>query len=110
MNKRLRETRKQSKLRQCDVANLLGVCAATYSRYEKGVLNLDAVRLRQLADIYGVSVDYLLKRTDIPRVLNIAHTKPEYIDFMEKYSTLDEHSRGALAALLEYEYQKRRQE
>ena len=108
MNKRLKEIRKQSQLRQCDVAKLLDICTATYNRYEKGVLNLDAVRLRQLADIYGVSVDYLLKRTDTPCVLDIANIKPEYIELLDKYSTLNEHSRGAIATLVEYEYQRRK--
>ena len=42
MHKRLKKTRKQLKLRQCDIAKLLGVCTATYSRYEKGTLSLDA--------------------------------------------------------------------
>ena len=114
MHTRLRETRKQLKIRQCDVAKLLGVCGATYSRYEKGVISLDATRLGQVADIYGVSVDYLLMRTDVQRVLRFQdvhpNTKQEYMDFLEKYSELDAHSRGALTALLEYEYQERSKE
>lgn len=37
---------------------------ATYSRYESGALDIPIQALILLADIYGVSVDYLLGRSD----------------------------------------------
>lgn len=37
----------------------------TYSDYELGNLNVPVSVLHKLADFYGVSVDYLLGRTDV---------------------------------------------
>lgn len=47
------------------VADYLHVKQNTYSQYELGVLNYPVEVLMKLADLYGVSVDYLLGRTEI---------------------------------------------
>jgi len=49
---------------QKQIAEQLGVSQNTYSQYEIGVLNYPIEALEKLADIYGVSVDYLLGRTN----------------------------------------------
>lgn len=49
---------------QKQIAELLNVRQNTYSQYEIGVLNYPIEVLMKLADFYGVSVDYLLGRTD----------------------------------------------
>jgi len=54
---------------QRQVAEYLQVKQNTYSQYELGVLNYPIDALPKLADLYGVSVDYLLGRT---------HTKDPY--------------------------------
>lgn len=61
---RIRDIREDNDLRQEDVARLLHVSQATYSRYEKGELSIPHYALSALADYYGTSVDYLLGRTD----------------------------------------------
>ena len=62
---RLRDLREDRDLSQKSVANLLGVHQTTYSDYERGNLNVPISALDQLADFYGVSVDYLLGRTSV---------------------------------------------
>lgn len=47
------------------VAAYLNVKQNTYSQYEIGVLNYPIDVLGRLADLYGVSVDYLLDRTAV---------------------------------------------
>ena len=49
---------------QKQIAEHLGISQNTYSQYEIGVLNYPVDALIKLADFYGVSVDYLLGRTD----------------------------------------------
>jgi DNA-binding XRE family transcriptional regulator len=49
---------------QKEIAALLNVRQNTYSQYEIGVLSYPVEALVKLADFYGVSVDYLLGRTD----------------------------------------------
>ena len=50
---------------QQKIADYLGIHQNTYSQYEIGVLNYPIHVLIKLADFYGVSVDYLLGRTDV---------------------------------------------
>lgn len=63
--KNLRAIREDNDLRQSDIAKVLNVSQNTYSQYETGVIALTAEVLIKLADYYGVSIDYLLDRTDI---------------------------------------------
>jgi len=50
---------------QAQIAEYLNVKQNTYSQYEIGTLNYPIEALMKLADFYGVSVDYLLGRTDV---------------------------------------------
>ena len=49
---------------QKQIAEQLGISQNTYSQYELGILNYPVDALIILADFYGVSVDYLLGRTN----------------------------------------------
>ena len=61
---RLRDLREDKDLKQHDVAKILTVHQTTYSDYELDRLNIPVSVLHTLADFYGVSVDYLLGRTN----------------------------------------------
>ena len=61
---RLRDLREDKDLKQADIAKLLTVHQTTYSDYELNKLNIPVLVLHTLADFYGVSVDYLLGRTN----------------------------------------------
>lgn len=60
----IRNLREDNDYRQKDLAQALNVSQNTYSQYENGVIDLTAETLIKLADFYGVSVDYLLGRTE----------------------------------------------
>ena len=62
---RIRDLREDGDLSQTQVAERLKVHQTTYSDYELGRLNVPVSALHTLADYYGVSVDYLLGRTDV---------------------------------------------
>ena len=64
----LRAIREDKDLRQKDIAQVLNVSQNTYSQYETGVISLTAEILIRLADYYGVSIDYILCRTDNPKI------------------------------------------
>lgn len=61
---RIRDLREDRDWNQTKVAEYLGVRQTTYSKYELGKLPLPVDVLLKLSDLYGVSVDYLLVRTD----------------------------------------------
>ena len=61
---RLRDLREDMDLYQKDIADYLHGSQVTYSRYELGTREIPLESLNALADFYGVSVDYLMGRTD----------------------------------------------
>lgn len=68
MYRRIRDLREDNDLNQTQVANVLNCSQRTYSYYESGGHDIPTETLIKLADFYGVSVDYLLGRTDVKEV------------------------------------------
>lgn len=66
---RLKELRKARKLTQQRLAIELNMNQNSISRYETGEHQADYQTLIRLADYFGVSIDYLLERTDNPTFL-----------------------------------------
>lgn len=66
--RRLRDMREDHDLSQEKLGRLLGIQQTVYSRYERGYQTIPLELLIRLADIYGVSLDYLIGRTDNPQV------------------------------------------
>lgn len=63
--KRLTELRKQFGLTQQNMAEKLGIRQPSYIRYENGTAQPTLAMLVSIADIFDVSVDYLLGRQEI---------------------------------------------
>ncbi len=66
METRIRDLREDRDLTQAVVGAAINVPQRTYAYYETGGRMIPPEVLCALADFYGVSVDYLLRRTDIP--------------------------------------------
>lgn len=67
LGERLKSLRQGRGMTQKDLASLLGVTDAAIGMWERSRREPDGDKLSQLASIFGVSVDYLLGHTDIPR-------------------------------------------
>lgn len=65
---RLKQLRTERGLSQVRLAMELSVSQHTISRYETGEREADYTMLIRIADFFGVSVDYLLERTDNPKM------------------------------------------
>lgn len=65
MTLRIRDLREDNDLTQTQVAEYLICDQSLYSKYERGERPLPLELADKLADYYGVSVDYLLGRTEI---------------------------------------------
>lgn len=65
VGKRLYECRKALNLTQKQVAEKLGVAQPVYQRFETGVYECNYEQLVCLSEIFDVSVDYLLGKSDI---------------------------------------------
>ena len=65
---RLKELREKRKISQVKLAMDLSMNQNSISRYENGTREADYKTLIQFADYFDVSIDYLLARTDNPKV------------------------------------------
>ena len=61
---RLIEQRKLNKLTQRQVAEALNIKQPSYIRYEKGIAEPSLESLVILADLFDISIDYLLGRVE----------------------------------------------
>lgn len=112
MNTRFKELRLEKGLRQKDVAEKIGVCVASYGFYENWVNKPDPETLVKLADLYEVSIDYLLGRSDdYQGAKSVIERSPyeitdkQLINFMKLYKVMSEIQKaqvfGYIVALLE---------
>jgi len=61
---RIRNLREDMDLTQTDIAKKLFISQRTYSYYESGGHDIPTEILVRIADLFSVSVDYLLNRTN----------------------------------------------
>ena len=87
---RLRELRNKSGLTQNEIATKLNVSGQTILNWENGIYEPKINQLIQLADLFNVSVDYLIERKnnnksvdDICKELEKI-TKEEFITFVRE--------------------------
>ena len=66
--KRIRDLREDRDFTQTDMGKVLSCSQRVYSNYERGDVDIPTTVLIRLADFHGVSVDYLLNRTDNPKM------------------------------------------
>jgi transcriptional regulator with XRE-family HTH domain len=96
---RLRELRDGRNLTQQEVADRLRLSSDAYSLYELGKRQMNYQTMCLLADIYNVSIDYLLGRHDENLVpLNIEET-----EIINQYRSLDTRGRDAIKVNLAFE-------
>ena len=84
MNK-IKEARKAAGLSQKYVALALGLKGPSVSNWESGKTQPTPENLKALANLFNVSVDYLLDRDDLPQEEN-ADTKTEPIPEDEQFA------------------------
>lgn len=64
LGRRLQQLRKEKKLKQHDLALLLGCSDSNYQKMEYGDVNVPTLTLVKLADFYDVTLDYLVGREE----------------------------------------------
>lgn len=93
----MKKIRESLQLTQVKVANDLKLSRQVYNFYENGKRNPDMQTLIKIADYYGVSIDYLLGRTNV--------IKPENIDeddLLSKINTADSETKASIEQFLNY--------
>ena len=87
---RLRELRIKTGLTQNEIATKLGVSGQTILNWENGIYEPKINQLIQLADLFNVSIDFLVERKDNGKMVDDVCkeletiSKEELIDFIRK--------------------------
>ena len=83
----LKSLRENANMTQDDLAKALNISLSTVSSYEREVRDPPSETLIIIADIFHVSVDYLLGREQRRRTLDIAGLKDDDADFVRTVVT-----------------------
>ncbi|MGN0451658.1 MAG: helix-turn-helix domain-containing protein [Acutalibacteraceae bacterium] len=65
---RIRDLREDNDLTQIQMGKILSCSQRVYSNYERGEIDIPTSTLIKIANHFNVSVDYLLNRTDNPKM------------------------------------------
>lgn len=68
MYPRIRNLREDKDLTQTQMGDVLSCSQRVYSNYERGDIDIPTTTLIKIADFHKVSVDYLLGRTNNPKM------------------------------------------
>ena len=78
---RLRELRIKSGLTQNVIATKLGVSGQTILNWENGIYEPKISQLIELADLFNVTVDYLIERENVPSQADIVCKELAHIPY-----------------------------
>ena len=67
MDNRIKDLREDADYTQTQIAEMIGITQRKYSYIETGVQPLTDELLVRLSEFYDVSIDYILKQTDVRR-------------------------------------------
>ena len=86
-----------------DFAEKLGIPSTTLRNYETNVREPGHTFLKQISELFNVSVDYLLCLTDDKEVLNSFRLRSTEQNLIEKYRTLDDLGRSHIDQMMDWE-------
>lgn len=85
---RIAELRKKHNYTQADMAAVLGISRSALSHYELNRREPDFGTLHRIAELFHVSIDYVLGRTDLPDAsLQPNHNIIDFVDSLELSDT-----------------------
>ena len=70
IGERIRDLRKEAKLNLDEFADILGISSSTLGRYELNKQTISTETALEIAKYFNVSVDFVLAKTDNPKVIN----------------------------------------
>ena len=99
--KRIRTLREKRRMSQQMLATELNVTQAMVSKYELGTCEPDIFTIRRLAEIFGVSSDYLIEISDEKVNLPMSGLSEEEKDVLFYFKRLDNIQKARLQAYLQ---------
>ena len=85
---RLAELRDNADLKQTELAEKVSLKSSAISKYEKGLTQPSMDTLIRFAEIFNVSVDYLLGLSSIPNPYTTENFTPKEVDIILRFRRL----------------------
>lgn len=98
-SKRLRNLRENKGVNQEKLGAILGLSASTIGMYEQGRRQPDNDTLIKMADFFGVSVDYLLGKTEVKNYINPYDDELEEVLFSKAKDLTDDEKKAVLSVI-----------
>jgi len=70
LGQKITKIRKEKKLSQSDIAQAVGVSRDAISKYERGDIVPSVENAKKMADVLGISLDYLVSEDDVQEVID----------------------------------------
>jgi len=94
---RIKDLRSSQGLLQKDIETALNIGRSTLSNYENEKRSLNPDLINKLCDIFGVTADYLLCRSDNPSPVVL----PDDLALLRAYRAAPDHIRTAIRSMLQ---------
>lgn len=98
-SKRLRNLRENKGVNQEKLGAILGLSASTIGMYEQGRRQPDNDTLIKMADFFGVSVDYLLGKTEVKNYNNPYDDELEEVLFSKAKDLTTDEKKAVLSVI-----------
>lgn len=102
IKERLHQLRTDHHKTQAQIAKLLNISRVAYSYYESGLRNPPIEMIRQLADYYSVSMDYLYGLTDNPAFVPV-ESEDEAV-LLNRFRSADKRGQDTILNIAWHEY------
>lgn len=103
---RLMDLRKSRGFTRESFAKYLGISKYTLRNYELSVNEPNSSFLKQISDMFNVSIDYLMAATDEKERIMPYQLKSSEYEHIEKYRDLDDHGKDMVDTVLDKEWQR----
>lgn len=107
LGNRIQELRKKAKLSQSELAAKIDISYPQMSRYEIKEVQPPADVLKRIADVFGVSIDFIVNGTIEEKASNILQDNELLLQFKE-VEQMDEDDRGTIKKLIDAFITKRK--
>lgn len=87
----LKEARLNANMTQAEVAKAVGIAKNTYCNWERGTREPNILKIKALAKLFGISVDYLvgLEKHDIVHEAQNKYGKERLLAYIDALNTLN---------------------
>lgn len=101
---KIKDLRENKKITQAELAKILDVSPSTIGMWEQNRRTPDAESLKKISNVFNVSVDYILGKTDIRNYDNMEPTIALHSEI--PYDELPQEARDEINNFIEYVKQK----